>query len=265
MKKGKRKAFGQHFLANPRIRNRIIRTISPDPDETIIEIGAGKGALTYALTSKAGNVIAIEKDPHLVQFLEQRSLPNLAIIEKDVMEVDFREIVKGKPIKIVGNLPYSISSPILFLILENKDLFSECHFLLQKEVAERLCAGPGSKKYAPLSILFENSFIKKLRFRVSPESFKPPPRVDSAFVSLIRRKRSLLNVEDEDQFKDFIKAAFKQRRKTLSNNMKAFHLPEDKIFMSLRDQGLDPKIRSEQISIHQFMDLYQSLFLSDQS
>jgi 16S rRNA (adenine1518-N6/adenine1519-N6)-dimethyltransferase len=179
MKRSKRKALGQHFLTNSRIRHKIIRSIAPDPDEVIMEIGAGKGALTYALASKAGKVIAIEKDSSLVRLLKQTSPPNVSILEKDVLDVDFNPLVKGKSIKIAGNLPYSISSPILFKILEHKKLFSECHFLLQREVAERLCAKPGSKKYAPLSILYENDFIKKLKFRVPPESFKPPPRVES--------------------------------------------------------------------------------------
>lgn len=261
MKRSKRKALGQHFLANSRIRHKIIRSIAPDPDDIIIEIGAGKGALTYALASKAGKVIAIEKDSSLVRLLEQASLPNVSIIEKDVLEIDFKKFVKGKSIKIAGNLPYSISSPILFKILENKKLFSECHFLLQREVAERLCAGPGSKKYAPLSILFENDFIKKLKFRVSPESFKPPPRVESAFVSLIRRERSLLNLDHEDQFKEFLKAAFKHRRKTFANNLKAAYIPKHLIFKALRSLEIDPRIRSEQISLGLFMNLYQSLYL----
>ena len=170
----KTKALGQHFLKNPYVLRKIIDCISPQDQDLIIEIGAGKGALTFPLTERAGKVVAIERDRELASFIRNKKIPNLVVLEENVLHVNFREIVRKeepslKPVKIVGNLPYSISSPILFTIYENKDLFSVCIFLLQKEVAERICSLPGSKKFAPITILFQNVFEMDIRARINPQ------------------------------------------------------------------------------------------------
>ncbi|MDH5384719.1 MAG: 16S rRNA (adenine(1518)-N(6)/adenine(1519)-N(6))-dimethyltransferase RsmA [Candidatus Aminicenantes bacterium] len=178
MKRGRRKRLGQHFLKNRHVLKKIIQRISPDKDELIIEIGAGRGVLTFPLAEKAGKVIAIEKDLSLIMFLQKKKVSNVMIIGKDVLKVDFDEMIKKeknfKEVKIVGNLPYSISSPLLFKLFESKKLFSECLFLLQKEVAERICSHPGSKVYSPLTILFQVHFLTKLHFVVPPRCFSPP-------------------------------------------------------------------------------------------
>ncbi len=142
--------LGQHFLSDSGILNKIVRAIDPQAEDLIIEIGAGKGALTFPLAQKVRTVIAIEKDPELVPFLQRRKTPNLTIIEKDVLRVNFKELVAAAasqtdPVKIVGNLPYSISTPLMFKILEEKGLFQRGIFLVQKEVAERICARPDPK------------------------------------------------------------------------------------------------------------------------
>jgi 16S rRNA (adenine1518-N6/adenine1519-N6)-dimethyltransferase len=163
----KTKALGQHFLNDRSILRKILNIIDPQKDELVIEIGAGKGALTFPLAEQAGKVLAIEKDADLIPFLKENGPKNLIVIERDVLEVDFRELVALEPgfrgrVKIAGNLPYSISSPLLFKIFEDRELFAACVFLLQKEVAQRLAARPGSKSYAPLSILFQLVFDVRL-------------------------------------------------------------------------------------------------------
>lgn len=260
----KTKILGQHFLRNPNVLKRIIACISPQSDDVIIEIGAGKGALTVPLTERAGKVIAIERDRTLAAFLRRKRIPNLSIIEGDVLKVDFKSLIKEKNSfrntpKIAGNLPYSISSPILFKIYANNELFSLCVFLLQKEVAERICASPGSKKFAPISILLQNVFEAHIRARVKPLSFSPPPKVMSALVTLKKREKSLFPFTDEVKFRRFLKASFQSRRKTLFNNLilggyGRGHL--DDVFQSL---GMEKMIRPEQLSIDGFHSLFESL------
>ena len=260
----KTKALGQHFLTSRAILNKIVSIISPHKDELIIEIGAGKGALTFALAERCGKVIAIEKDQSLIPFLVEKKRGNVDILEKDVLSIDFFSLLEeertffGK-VKLVGNLTYSISSPLLFKTLEAKDLFSSCVFLLQKEVAERMSAGPGSKKYAPLSILFQIYFDVRLRFIVAPGSFSPPPRVQSALVSLEKREAPLFLVRDRSRFQAFLRTAFAQRRKTLLNNLKSLGLPFPLFIESFRQLGLDPGVRAEQVPIEKFVCLFDAV------
>lgn len=258
------KALGQHFLTSRGVLKKIVATISPQKDELIIEIGAGKGALTFALADRCRKVIAIEKDQALIPFIKERKRENIDILEKDVLSVDFFSLLKtekavaGK-VKLVGNLPYSISSPLLFKTLEAKDLFSSCVFLLQKEVAERLSAGPGSKKYAPLSILFQIHFDVCLHFIVAPGSFSPPPRVRSALVSLERKETPLFALRHQVRFQAFLRSSFGQRRKTLLNNLKTLGLPFPLLVESIRRLGLDPAVRAEQVSIEKFVSLFDAV------
>ena len=207
MKRSRAKALGQHFLKNPRILKKIVHTIRPQKSDLIIEIGPGKGALTLPLVSQAGQVIAIEKDRSLAAFLQKKDLPNLTVLEADILKVDLKKLFKKnswEAVKLVGNLPYSISSPLLFKLLEERELFSVCVFLFQKEFAERVCAKPGTKKYAPLSILFQVYFSIRLHFFIPPDSFSPPPRVESALISLQKRKEPLFQLEEE-VFRKFLK------------------------------------------------------------
>ncbi len=260
----KTKALGQHFLTSLAVLNKIVTIISPQKDELIIEIGAGKGALTFALADRCRKVIAIEKDKSLIPFLKRKKRENVEILEKDVLSIDFfslletEKAVTGK-VRLVGNLPYSISSPLLFKALEAKDLFSSCVFLLQKEVAERLSAGPGSKKYAPLSILFQIHFDVCLHFIVAPGSFSPPPRVRSALVSLEKREAPLFPVKDQGRFQAFLRTAFAHRRKTLLNNLKNLGLPFPLLVESFRRLGLDPGVRAEQVPIEKFVRLLDAV------
>ena len=264
MKRTRRHALGQHFLANGSVLQKIVRVIAPAETDVIIEIGAGKGALTFALAGGAGHVMAIEKDPSFLPFLRDKEGPRLTVIEADVLDVDFREVLKraGTPpggAKLVGNLPYSLSSPILFKALDSGDLFARCVFLIQKEVAERVCARPRSKDYAPLSILVQNAFEARIEFKVSPGSFSPPPRVESAVLSLTKRAQPLYPVADEARFRALLWAAFAHRRKFLVKNLEMSGIVRARIEDAFRLLGLAGNARAEELSIGQFASLYRSL------
>jgi 16S rRNA (adenine1518-N6/adenine1519-N6)-dimethyltransferase len=260
----KTKALGQHFLNDRSILRKIVDIIAPRKDELVIEIGAGKGALTFPLADRAGRVIAIEKDKDLVPFLREGKKENIVVLEQDVLRVDFRNLVADEAafcsqVKLAGNLPYSISSPLLFKVLKDKELFSACVFLLQKEVAERLGAQPGSKNYAPLSILFQLHFDVRLCFTLAPGAFSPPPKVRSTLVSLEKRPRPLFEISDEDRFRRFLRTAFAQRRKTLLNNLKSSPFPPGFLKEAFRRLSLKETLRAEQLSIAQFVALFEML------
>lgn len=256
--------MGQHFLRNRNVLEKIITCISPQSDDVIIEIGAGKGALTIPLTERAGKVIAIERDRTLAAFLKKKKIPNLSIIEGDVLKVDFKSLIEednsfSNTPKIAGNLPYSISSPILFKIYAHKALFSLCVFLLQKEVAERICASPGSKKFAPISILIQNDFEANIRARIKPLSFSPPPKVMSALITLNKREKPLYTLRDEEKFRRFLKISFQSRRKTLFNNLLMGGYFRDHLEEVFQSVGMEKMIRPEQLSIDGFQSLFESL------
>jgi len=251
--------LGQHFIFNPEILKKIIGCIAPEKNDLIIEIGAGKGSLSFLLAEKAGQVIAIEKDRSLVPFLKKHKPSNLTLFQEDVLKINFNELAKPGVTKLTGNLPYSISSQILFKVLDEHEFIKECHFMLQKEVAQRVCASPGSKKYAPISILIQNCFHAKIRFYLSPGSFVPPPKVESALVTLITRPRPIHSFFKTQSFRDFIKKSFSQRRKQLKNNLKNMDFGVEQIKNSFQESGLNPHIRAEKVSINDFAALYQSL------
>jgi len=259
MKKYSRKALGQHFLTNPIILKKITNCISPQKRDLIIEVGAGRGSLTFLLTDKAGQVIAIEKDESLIPFLEKNKPPNLEIRNEDVLKINFNHITVPGKTKLVGNLPYSISSQILFKLLQEHEAVEECHFMLQKEVAQRVCASSGTKKYAPISILLQNIFSPKIQFFLSPGSFVPPPEVKSALITLKKRKKPFYPFFLTKRFKKFIKQAFSQRRKKLKNNLKNMGFNPQQIKNSFQECSLNPHIRAEKVTIHDFADLYLSL------
>ena len=258
----KRKALGQHFLKDKKALYRIVSLIDPQPEETLIEIGPGRGALTFLLTPKAGNVFAVEIDSHLASLLKERAhaLNNLHIIEEDILKISFENFLPSNTqIKLVGNLPYSISTPILFKVMEEQSFFSECHFLLQKEVAKRICALPGSKAYAPLSIYFSNFFSTKLHFKLGPAAFSPPPKVDSAFISLIKREAPLFPLSNAQEFLQFLKKAFRHRRKTITNNFLLADFPPSRIKEVLILCKIEKQLRPEQIHLDQFVLLFKHL------
>ncbi|OGD10344.1 MAG: ribosomal RNA small subunit methyltransferase A [Candidatus Aminicenantes bacterium RBG_13_62_12] len=264
MIKTRRQILGQHFLHNRGILEKIVRAVDPGKNELVIEIGPGRGALTFSLAERAGRVVALERDGRLVPALRERAASNLEVIEADALRVSFQDIVDRHPgfegrVKLAGNLPYSISSPLLFKVLERPELFSLCVFLLQKEFARRLCAQAGSKLFAPLSILVQNHFEARILFAVSPASFSPPPRVDSALVRLLKRKKPLAVPEDEAGYGLYLQAAFRQRRKTLWNNLAAAGFSRTSLQAAFLRLGLDSRLRAEALPAEGHARLFEVL------
>lgn len=260
MKKSRRHALGQHFLASPGILERIAAAAGPIAGETVLEIGSGKGALTLHLLAAGAKVVAVEKDTALGDELRNRGLEGLIVVEGDILDQDWARLMEVHgagpgPHTVVGNLPYSISTPLLYLLLDNRAIVRKGVFLVQREVAERFAAGPGGKDYAPLGILLQVYYTVKILFRVSPGSFVPPPKVDSAVVSLERREAPLVEVGDYDRFRRFLHACFAQRRKTLGNNLAAAGYPHDRVAEALALLGLDPKVRAERVPMAALSEL----------
>jgi 16S rRNA (adenine1518-N6/adenine1519-N6)-dimethyltransferase len=257
----RRHALGQHFLTNPGVLRKIVAAVDPKPGDIIVEIGAGKGVLTAALAEKAGRVIAVEKDERLIPGLREAMPANVEIVHGDILRVDLREISKmaGAPaLRLVGNVPYSISSPLLFRVLDERALLSDCVFLLQKEVAERVTAGPGTKSYAPLGILLQNEFEARVAFTVAPGSFSPPPKVRSALLTLRRRPSPLHPGASEEPYRAFLRAAFAERRKMLWKNLSRRATPAalEAAYGSL---GLARSARAEELSPDALFALYRGL------
>lgn len=213
-----KKSLGQHFLTDKNIIFKIIDAIVADEDDRVIEIGPGTGALTKWLSEKFSDLHAIEIDQRAVEVLEQEA-PNITIHQKDVLKVNWADLVKssGKNI-VVGNLPYYITTPILFDLLENRSLFSEAILMMQKEVAERLVAEPSSKQYGILSVQTQLFCTPEILFDVSRNSFSPPPKVTSSVIRLKFDKPKL--PFSDDTLKSVVRTAFNQRRKKLSNSLK---------------------------------------------
>lgn len=264
-RKTRRQLMGQHFLHEKQILQKIVEAIEPGPKDLVVEIGPGRGALTFPLAAKAGRVLAIEKDYALVEILEKNRLDNLEIIAGDILKLDLRKIIADhrrprETVKLAGNLPYHISSQILFVLLEAKDLVERAVFLFQKEVAQRITAKPGGKNYAPLSILLQNYFDCQLLFRVGPGAFKPPPRVDSACVLFLKRNQPVyFHAELEDEVLTFLKEAFCHRRKTLRRNLESAGYRGEDIRRALHCLSLGERVRAEDLKPEVLVSLFKSL------
>ncbi len=260
-RKSRRHALGQHFLANPGVLRRIVAVIDPRPGDVIVEVGAGRGVLTAALAAKAGRVIALEKDQRLVPALRETMPSNVELVHADALKVDLRDILKsaGVPLfRLAGNIPYSISSPLLFKILGEREALSDATLLVQKEVAERVTAGAGSKNYAPLGILLQNAFEARIALHVSPGSFSPPPKVRSALLTLRRRPEPLIPGVEGEPFRTFLKAAFAERRKLLWNNL-ARRYNARALAASYETLGLARNVRAEELPSGVLFALLRSL------
>jgi len=247
-----RKRFGQHFLHDQNIIDLILRAINPLPGDNLVEIGPGQGALTYPLLQRCKDMIAIELDRDLVPVLQSESkrYGNLEVINADILEFNLASLGKDKKFRLLGNLPYNISTPLMFHVLESMSQIEDMHFMVQKEVGLRIVAGPGNNNYGRLSVMLQYRCECQYLFDVGPGSFSPPPKVDSAVVRMTPLTEPLHDIGDEKIFSAIVQAAFGQRRKTISNSLKSQVSRE-----SISACGIDPSLRAENLSIGDFAKL----------
>jgi 16S rRNA (adenine1518-N6/adenine1519-N6)-dimethyltransferase len=245
-----RKRFGQNFLQSPQIIAQIIASLTIDPNDRIIEIGPGQGALTRPLLQRLNHLTAIEIDRDLQAALSglSGSEGRLTLINADALTIDYGQL--GSELRIVGNLPYNISSPLIFHLLTFIPYIADMHFMLQKEVVERLAAPPGTRDYGRLSVMIQYFCEVEYLFDVPPEAFYPIPRVDSAIVRLTPWRVSPFPSVAFDKLQTLVARAFSMRRKTLANNLKSFVSLD-----ILKDVGIDPGLRPEQISVMDYVRL----------
>lgn len=248
-----RKRFGQNFLCHAGIISRIASAIRPTSRDHVVEIGPGLGALTEALIGSDCRIDAIELDRDLTTpLLAAFSIyPRFRLHNADALTFDYRSLSsEGEPLRVVGNLPYNISTPLIFHLLSFAGLIEDMHFMLQLEVVQRLTAQPGSKHWGRLGIMAQYRCATELLFEVPPEAFEPPPKVQSAIVRLTPHPTPLYPCCDEERFERIVKASFAQRRKTLRNNLKSL-LDSD----AIEAAGVDPGCRAETLSLDDFVRL----------
>ncbi|MGJ8690935.1 MAG: 16S rRNA (adenine(1518)-N(6)/adenine(1519)-N(6))-dimethyltransferase RsmA [Thalassotalea sp.] len=248
-----KKRFGQNFLHNDAIISRIVDAINPEPGENLIEIGPGLGALTEPVVERAGKLSVVELDRDLAKRLRHHPFlaPHLTIHEIDALKFDFGQLSSPEsPLRIFGNLPYNISTPLIFHLLTFKEQVQDMHFMLQKEVVDRMAAGPNSKTYGRLSIMTQYQCQVIPVMEIGPEAFNPAPKVDSAIVRLIPHKEIKNPVNDINILNKVTIAAFNQRRKTIRNSFKKLLAVEE-----IEALGIDPTLRPENLSIDDFISI----------
>ena len=262
------KRYGQNFLIDEHVLGKIIRSAGITEEDFVIEIGPGIGTLTQYLAASAREVAAIEIDDALIPILEDTlsGYDNVTVIHDDVLKVDLTRLAEekneGRPVKVVANLPYYITTPIIMGLFENHVPLDSITIMVQKEVADRMKTGPGSKDYGALSLAVQYYARPELVANVPPNCFMPRPRVGSAVIRLTRHEKPPVEVQDEKLMFGIIRASFNQRRKTLVNglgNAPELHLPKEKTAAVLEEMGLSPSVRGEALDLASYAELSNRL------
>ena len=250
-----RKRFGQNFLQDSGIIQQIVNAIHPLAEDHLVEIGPGKGAITRELLPCCERLDAIELDRDLLPVLEKQFAEEdgFFLHSADALKFDFCQLQQHQQLRIVGNLPYNISTPLIFHILNKRECIRDMHFMLQKEVVDRLAASPGGKAYGKLSIMAQVQCEVQSLFEIPPHAFDPAPKVQSAFVRLTPREQPLVNDEQLPAFEKLVTTAFSQRRKTLRNNLKKL------IDIEQAQEKIDLSRRAETLTIENFLTLTRSM------
>lgn len=263
------KKYGQNFLIDTHVLDKIIRAAGITEDDCVLEIGPGIGTMTQYLAQAAGKVIAVEIDKALIPILSDTlsSYYNVTIINDDVLKLDIRKLVEeeneGKPIKVVANLPYYITTPIIMGLYENHVPIESITVMVQKEVADRMQTGPGNKDYGALSLAVQYYADPYIVANVPPNCFMPRPKVGSAVIRLTRHAEPPVEVEDEKLMFDIIRASFNQRRKTLANGLKnagKWDLPKEVIAEAIETLGKGASVRGEALSLEEFARLSNEIY-----
>ncbi len=251
-----RKRFGQHFLHDKNIIAKILRAIDITEGENFLEIGPGQGALTFPLLQLCKKLTAVELDRDLIPVLNGQAdkYGELEIINADILNFELDALPGDQPYRIVGNLPYNISTPLMFHLLKSIHRIQDMHFMVQKEVAQRIVAAVGDKHYGRLSVMIQYHCNCQYLFDVAPGSFTPPPRVESAIIRLLPRAKADFEIGDADLFSRIVLTAFGQRRKTISNSLKS--IVSGDVF---ENTGIDKKLRAENLSGHDFARLTRAV------
>jgi len=256
-----KKRFGQNFLNNQRIIDQIVASIRPRAEQHLIEIGPGEAALTKPLLEIVKKLDIIEIDNDLIRPLTERfsDYPAFNLHHTDALTFDYSTLMDSnkqeKSLRIVGNLPYNISSPLMFHLLTFADNILDMHFMLQKEVVDRITSPTGLKSYGRLSVMMQYSCDVESLFDVAPDNFTPPPKVTSAIVRLIPYKQKPFKAKCDETFAKLVKQSFSQKRKTLRNNLKGMLNSEQ-----IENIGIEPNIRAERLNIEAFVKLSDALF-----
>lgn len=250
-----KKRFGQNFLRDRQVIVRILEAADLGSDDRVLEIGPGLGALTERMLPAAGEVAVMEVDRDLAEGLRQWQAPNLTVIEGDVLRLDWERLLERPPYKLVANLPYNISSQVLFKILDHRRLFSRLVLMFQKEVGDRLCAAPGTRDFGILSVFCQLWFDIRKVCGVRPGAFFPPPKVHSAVLAFEPLPAPRVPVADEAFFRRLVKGAFAQRRKTLRNTLIGSGFEPPVLDHALQEAAIDPRRRGETLSLAEFARL----------
>ena len=247
-----RKRFGQNFLTDPAVIGRIVDAIDPQPDDLVLEIGPGQAALTLPLADSGAELILVEIDRDLAAQLRTRfaGRENVTVHEGDALQLDFQALTGGRPFRLAGNLPYNISTPLLFHVLEWSDRVRDMHFMLQQEVVRRMAATPGGKAWGRLSLMCQYHCVVTPLFDVPPEAFSPAPKVHSSIVRLVPHRSPPVRIDDMTAFDATVSRAFSQRRKTLRNSLRG------RIdAAAMEAAGIDPGARPETLGLAEFAEL----------